>query len=569
MRRLRKAISFLLHPRRAYVTVTPRLVYRWAPRLASRLRQRWAILKNPQAHVSFGRDCSLGPGFSLHMPHGGSFVVGDSVDFRRGFRAEISGGRVTIGNHCVFSYYSLIQCTTSMDIGDRAMFGQSSILVDGNHRLKEVSRVIWNAGFEFRPLKIANDVTALTKVTIINDIGTKSVVAANSVVNKPVPPYSIVGGVPAKLIDYFGPPELMPPEWRERQAGDSAAAPRPRRLEVTGHSLAHGAGVSSFERRFTTKLADAIGADETNHSIPGAIASWDETRSNPGDGGYAHVLQRLVRPADLDALPEPGLVGLTVYGLNDLAALGPDHLVTFEHALRSIISRHRSSAVFEESDPTVRFDGRWRLDDGERSDRSGLGVAIAVEAGASLTIEVSERFPGGTIALGFVVGGRPTSPLAIEVGGTELFTADLSCATDPYGHRTGAVLRVPHLPEGNLTIRCRVLGPEPHAVFDYWQIEPVGAPPVLVPLAYVPRATDTYANWAHRPDEAGVRALNQVIEGVVGEFGEGVSTVPLQPCMEADDSFSWEGFYPSDSGHAAIARACEGALQRVASPTGA
>ena len=121
MKRLRKAISLLLHPRRAYVTMTPRLVYWWAPRLASLLRQRWAILKNPQAQVSFGRNCSLGPGFSLHMPHGGSFVVGDAVEFRRGFRAEISGGRVSIGSHCVFSYYSLIQCTTSMDIGDRAM----------------------------------------------------------------------------------------------------------------------------------------------------------------------------------------------------------------------------------------------------------------------------------------------------------------------------------------------------------------------------------------------------------------------------------------------------------------
>ena len=430
--------------------------------------------------------------------------------------------------------------------------------------------MIWNSGFEFRPLTIANDVTALTKVTIINDIATKSVVAANSVVNKPVPPYSIVGGVPARLIDYFGPPELMPEEWRDRAAANLHAEPPSGRLEVTGHSLAHGAGVSSFDRRFTTKLAEAINADETNHSISGAIASWDETGSDPGDGGYAHVLQRLARPAEVDAPHAPGLVGLTVYGLNDLAALGPDDLSTFEHALRSIISRHRSSAVFEESDPSVQLDGGWTLEDQERSDCSGGGVAETGEAGASFTIEVSGRFPGGAVALGFLLGGdRPTSPLAIEVDGLEFTTVDLAGINDPYGHRTGAVLRVPDLPEGKLTIRCRVLGPKPHAVFDYWQIEPIDAPPILVPLAYVPRVIDTYASWAHRPRAASVRALNQVIEGVVAEFGDGVVAVPLEPCMDADESFSWEGFYPSDLGHAAIAKACEAALHTVGTPAGA
>lgn len=62
----------------------------------SDLRKLWVILRNPHATIRFEGPVYLGPGFSLHMPDGGSFVVGPGVEFRRGFRAEITGnGRIT------------------------------------------------------------------------------------------------------------------------------------------------------------------------------------------------------------------------------------------------------------------------------------------------------------------------------------------------------------------------------------------------------------------------------------------------------------------------------------------
>ena len=73
----------------------------------SRLRQQWVILRHPQATISFGRDVYLGPRFSLFIPEEGSFIVGDGVEFRRDFRAEVSGrGRVSIGSGSVFTYWS-------------------------------------------------------------------------------------------------------------------------------------------------------------------------------------------------------------------------------------------------------------------------------------------------------------------------------------------------------------------------------------------------------------------------------------------------------------------------------
>jgi len=51
----------------------------------------------------------------------------------------------------------------------------------------------------------------MTKCTILNDVGDGAFVGANSVVTKPIPPYSLAVGAPARVIDYFGPPEMRRP----------------------------------------------------------------------------------------------------------------------------------------------------------------------------------------------------------------------------------------------------------------------------------------------------------------------------------------------------------------------
>src|SRR3954468_19056723 len=117
-----------------------RIGYYKGPLLMSRLRKWWVLFRNPQADIRFGRDTYLGPGFSLHAPFGGTFVTGERCEFRRGFRAELAGpeSRISFGDRSICTYDVIFQCGTTIDVGDRVMFGQATLVVDGNHRFREL-----------------------------------------------------------------------------------------------------------------------------------------------------------------------------------------------------------------------------------------------------------------------------------------------------------------------------------------------------------------------------------------------------------------------------------------------
>jgi acetyltransferase-like isoleucine patch superfamily enzyme len=197
--------------------------YERGPKLMSRLRQRWVILRHPRADIRFGRDVYLGPRFSLFIPENGTFHVGDGVEFRRDFRAEVSGqGRITIGSGTRFTYSVLIQCTTSIDIGERCMFGQTTILVDGQHRFRDLNKPMLEQGYDFNPIRIEDDAVITTKCTIMADVGQRAFIGANSVVTRPVPAFTVALGAPSRAIEYFGPPGMEPAGFGTAEPAESA-----------------------------------------------------------------------------------------------------------------------------------------------------------------------------------------------------------------------------------------------------------------------------------------------------------------------------------------------------------
>jgi acetyltransferase-like isoleucine patch superfamily enzyme len=176
------------------------------PPLLSGWRRRLLLLRHRHATIVFEGPVRIGSGFSLHMPGKSTLVVGPNVEFRRGCQLEIEhGAEVRIGAGTQLTYDVLIQCTHRIEIGERCLFANGSSVVDSRHRYREPD-LDDSRGLEFWPVRIGDGVWVSSKATVTADVGERAVVAAHAVVTKPVPPWTLAGGVPASVIEQFGPP---------------------------------------------------------------------------------------------------------------------------------------------------------------------------------------------------------------------------------------------------------------------------------------------------------------------------------------------------------------------------
>ena len=114
--------------------------------------------------------------------------------------------QITIGNGCDFGYYNHITCCNRITIGDGVLTGMHVIISDNSHGhirmdecdIRPVERPLVSKG----EVVIGNKVWIGDKVTILAGvhIGEGAVIAANAVVTKDVPAYTVSGGVPARVI---------------------------------------------------------------------------------------------------------------------------------------------------------------------------------------------------------------------------------------------------------------------------------------------------------------------------------------------------------------------------------
>lgn len=99
---------------------------------------------------------------------------------------------------------------STIRIGNKVIFGPEVTIRGGNHRTDLVGRFVFEVtDAEKRPeddlgVVIEDDVWVGTRAVIVHGvtIGRGAVVGAGAVVTRSVPPYAIVGGVPAKLIRF-------------------------------------------------------------------------------------------------------------------------------------------------------------------------------------------------------------------------------------------------------------------------------------------------------------------------------------------------------------------------------
>lgn len=89
-----------------------------------------------------------------------------------------------------------------LTIGDNVLIGPNAVLVTGNHDYSDIARSATEQAYTGSPIVVSDNVWIGAGATILGGvrIGERAVVAAGAVVTKDVPPYTVVGGVPARAM---------------------------------------------------------------------------------------------------------------------------------------------------------------------------------------------------------------------------------------------------------------------------------------------------------------------------------------------------------------------------------
>lgn len=116
-------------------------------------------------------------------------------------------GNMSVGDYSSIPAGSTFFCTGApLVIGRKVIFGPNPTIITGDHRIDVVGKYIADSTDKLpendQAVVIEDDVWCGANVTILKGvtIGRGSVVAAGAVVTKSCPPYSIIGGVPAKVL---------------------------------------------------------------------------------------------------------------------------------------------------------------------------------------------------------------------------------------------------------------------------------------------------------------------------------------------------------------------------------
>jgi acetyltransferase-like isoleucine patch superfamily enzyme len=116
-------------------------------------------------------------------------------------------GKVSIGRGTVINWDCLLYVTGGLVIGENVSISAGAWLVTGSHDLNDPQFPV-----TYKPIVIENHAWIGMRATILGGvtISEGAVVMAGAMVTRDVPPYAIVGGVPARVIKQR---ELLQPSY--------------------------------------------------------------------------------------------------------------------------------------------------------------------------------------------------------------------------------------------------------------------------------------------------------------------------------------------------------------------
>ena len=162
------------------------------------------ILLKEGSRFTIGNDFKLGTSSRLYVKN--NWNIGDDVKIETNCaifsREPDDKGILTIKDGTHIGDYTIIDLVDDVTIGNDVAIGPNCTLYTHDHVYTDKNSPAWKGGLVSKPIIIKDGAWIGSGVTILPGvtIGERAVIAAGSVVTKPVEANAIYGGIPAKLI---------------------------------------------------------------------------------------------------------------------------------------------------------------------------------------------------------------------------------------------------------------------------------------------------------------------------------------------------------------------------------
>ncbi len=158
--------------------------------------------------IRAGKTIIIGDNVEINALSIEGITLGNNVTILRNTVIECTGNiknmgeGLVIGNNVGIAQNCFIQVRGRVIIGSDVMFGPNVSIFSENHGFTDLDIPMISQSTTRGTVIIENDVWLGTRSIILAGvrIGKGSIIAAGALVNRDIPPYSIVAGVPAKVI---------------------------------------------------------------------------------------------------------------------------------------------------------------------------------------------------------------------------------------------------------------------------------------------------------------------------------------------------------------------------------
>ena len=123
---------------------------------------------------------------------------------------------MSFGNYVrIHKYATIFSTDAKLIIGNKVALGPKVTIMTGNHATDTIGTFMWDVHTKKEGLDkdviLEDEIWVGSNVTILSGahISRGCVIAAGAIVNKYIPPYAIVAGVPAKVLKYRFTPEQI------------------------------------------------------------------------------------------------------------------------------------------------------------------------------------------------------------------------------------------------------------------------------------------------------------------------------------------------------------------------